>query len=129
MTIGPHCDLAYGHAAETVNASALLCPAAGTSALVYESVPGREDWQTFDGDVGDALLFPGGAALHYSAENTTGAWRWSLDARVVAGDAMSAYDSGGYLADALCESGAWRRISPDAVGVDPRVGLPFDRGR
>ena len=58
MTLGPHCDAAYGHAPSTAIVSCLLTSAYGTNALIYESSPGREDWQAFEGAEGEALAFP-----------------------------------------------------------------------
>ena len=48
LTIGPHCDAAYGHEPRTLNVTVPLTAAAGTSALVTESAPGREDWHSFE---------------------------------------------------------------------------------
>ena len=128
MTLGPHCDAAYGHAASTIIVSALLTPAYGTNALIYETKPGREDWTAFEGSEGAALAFPGGLAAHFTSENTTGVTRWSIDARVlVDDDATSAYDAGSYFAVAERVGGAWRRVGDEIDAVDPRVGIPFDR--
>ena len=128
MTLGPHCDAAYGHAASTIIVSALLTRAFGTNALIYESSPGRENWTAFEGAEGEALAFPGGLAAHFTSENTTGHTRWSIDARVVTvDDAKSAYDEGGYFAVAERVGDAWRRVGEEIEAVDPRVGIPFDR--
>jgi hypothetical protein len=128
MTLGPHCDAAYGHAPSTVIVSCLLTPAYGTNALIYESNPGREDWTAFEGSEGAALAFPGGLAAHFTSENTTGVTRWSIDARVlVDAEAESAYDAGSYFAVAERVGGAWRRVGDEIDAVDPRVGIPFDR--
>ena len=127
MTLGPHCDAAYGHAPSTVIVSCLLTRAYGTNALIYESNPGREDWTAFEGAEGEALAFPGGLAAHFTSENTTGVTRWSIDARVLVDDATSAYDAGSYFAVAERVGGAWRRVGDGADAVDPRVGIPFDR--
>ena len=128
MTLGPHCDAAYGHAPSTLIVSCLLTPAYGTNALIYESSPGLEDWTTFEGSEGAALAFPGGLAAHFTSENTTGVTRWSIDARVVMLDgATSAYDAGCYFAVAERVGGAWRRVGDEIDAVDPRVGIPFDR--
>ena len=124
MTLGPHCDAAYGHAPSTVIVSCLLTPAHGTNALIYETNPGRENWTAFEGSEGSALAFPGGLAAHFTSENTTGRARWSIDA--VAGSSTSAYD-GGYFAVAERVGGAWRRVGDGVDAVDPRVGIPFDR--
>ena len=108
--------------------SCLLTPAYGTNALIYESIPGREDWTAFTGSVGEALAFPGGLAAHFTSENTTGVTRWSLDARVlVYADAESTYDAGCYFAVAERVGDAWRRVGDGIGAVDPRVGIPFDR--
>ncbi|KAJ1462145.1 hypothetical protein M885DRAFT_409777, partial [Pelagophyceae sp. CCMP2097] len=85
LTIGPHVDAAYGHAAATMNISALLTKARGTNALVYESAPGVEDWRPFEGRPGNALCFEGGSAAHFTTENTTLDTRVSLDVRLVSG--------------------------------------------
>ena len=128
MTLGPHCDAAYGHAASTIIVSALLTRAFGTNALIYESSPGRENWTAFEGSEGAALAFSGGLAAHFTSENTTGHTRWSIDARVVTvDDAKSAYDEGGYFAVAERVGDAWRRVGEEIEAVDPRVGIPFDR--
>ena len=128
MTLGPHCDAAYGHAPSTLIVSCLLTPAYGTNALIYESSPGRENWTAFEGSAGAALAFPGGLAAHFTSENTTGVTRWSIDARVlVDAEAESAYDAGSYFAVAERVGGAWRRVGAGADAVDPRVGIPFDR--
>ena len=126
MTLGPHCDAAYGHAASTIIVSALLTRAFGTNALIYESSPGRENWTAFEGAEGSALAFPGGLAAHFTSENTTGVTRWPIDARVVA-DSTSAYDAGCYFAVAERVGDAWRRVGDEIDAVDPRVGIPFDR--
>ena len=126
MTLGPHCDAAYGHAPSTLIVSCLLTPAYGTNALIYETQPGREDWTAFEGSEGSALAFPGGLAAHFTSENTTGVTRWSIDARVVA-DSTSAYDAGCYFAVAERVGGAWRRVGDEIDAVDPRVGIPFVR--
>ena len=42
MTLGPHCDAAYGHAPSCIIVSALLTRAFGTNALIYESSPGSD---------------------------------------------------------------------------------------
>ena len=126
MTLGPHCDAAYGHAPSTSIVSCLLTPAYGTNALIYESKPGREDWTAFEGAEGEALAFPGGLAAHFTSENTTGVTRWSIDARVVV-SSTSAYDAGCYFAVAERVGGAWRRVGDEIDAVDPRVGIPFDR--
>ena len=127
MTLGPHCDAAYGHAASTIIVSALLTRAYGTNTLIYETNPGREDWQAFEGAEGEALAFPGGLAAHFTSENTTGRTRWSIDTRVVADSSTSAYDAGSYFAVAERVGGAWRRVGGETDAVDPRVGIPFDR--
>ena len=128
MTLGPHCDAAYGHAPSSTIVSALLTRAFGTNALIYESSPGREDWTAFEGSEGAALAFPGGLAAHFTSENTTGVTRWSIDARVVlSDDATSAYDAGSYFAVAERVGDAWRRVGDEIDAVDPRVGIPFDR--
>ena len=127
MTLGPHCDAAYGHAPSTLIVSCLLTPAYGTNALIYESSPGRENWTAFEGSEGAALAFPGGLAAHFTSENTTGVTRWSIDARVLVDDATSAYDAGSYFAVAERVGGAWRRVGDEIAVVDPRVGIPFDR--
>jgi hypothetical protein len=127
MTLGPHCDAAYGHAPSTVIVSCLLTSAYGTNALIYESSPGRENWTAFEGAEGEALAFPGGLAAHFTSENTTGVTRWSIDARVVADSSTSAYDAGSYFAVAERVGGAWRRVGDEIDAVDPRVGIPFDR--
>ena len=126
MTLGPHCDAAYGHAASTIIVSALLTRAFGTNALIYESSPGREDWTAFEGSEGAALAFPGGLAAHFTSENTTGVTRWSIDVRVVF-SSTSAYDAGSYFAVAERVGDAWRRVGDEIDAVDPRVGIPFDR--
>ena len=94
--------------------------------MIYETNPGREDWQAFEGAEGEALAFPGGLAAHFTSENTTGVTRWSIDARVVA-DSTSAYDAGCYFAVAERVGGAWRRVGDEIDAVDPRVGIPFVR--
>ena len=130
MTLGPHCDAAYGHAPSTVIVSCLLTPAYGTNALIYETNPGRENWTAFEGSEGAALAFPGGLAAHFTSENTTGVTRWSIDARVLVDDSStSAYDAGSYFAVAERVGGAWRRVGDEIDAVDPRVGIPFDRTR
>jgi hypothetical protein len=127
MTLGPHCDAAYGHAPSALIVSCLLTPAYGTNALIYESSPGRENWTAFEGSEGAALAFPGGLAAHFTSENTTGVTRWSIDARVLVADATSAYDKGCYFAVAERVGGVWRRVGDEIDAVDPRVGIPFDR--
>ena len=98
FSIGPHCDLAYGHSIASLNFYIpLSAPIVGTNAIYMETQPGREDWQpvlnnsretnsNYDTgckeEEGSVVLFDGVECLHFTLENTTPFTRVSLDFRV-----------------------------------------------
>lgn len=83
FSIGPHCDMAYGHSIGNINFHIPLTPTYGTNALYTESRPGREDWHPLSlKSVGMGFVFDGARCLHYSLENTTVHTRVSLDFRI-----------------------------------------------
>lgn len=83
FSIGPHCDMAYGHSIGNINFHIPLTPTYGTNALYTESRPGREDWHPLTTkSVGMGFVFDGARCLHYSLENTTCHTRVSIDFRV-----------------------------------------------
>lgn len=124
LTIGPHCDAMYGHVPTTLNVIVPLTPCRGTACLVYESLPGKEDWTRLEADgCGRALFFAGGLATHFTSENTTGVTRVSLDARLLTTVPTGQYERG-YYVRATFERGRWR-IDRDSSPLDARIGLPF----
>lgn len=86
FSIGPHCDLVYGHHPASVNFYVPLTPIYGTSSLYLESSIGKEDWHPIIGNYGAIKKFPGATCLHWTPENTTEATRVSLDVRLIDGN-------------------------------------------
>jgi len=83
FSIGPHCDMAYGHSIGNINFHIPLTPTFGTNALYTESHPGREDWHPLTAKSnGLGYVFDGARCLHFSLENTTDRTRVSLDFRI-----------------------------------------------
>ena len=83
FSIGPHCDMAYGHSMGNINFHIPLTPTFGTNCLFTESHPGREDWHPLKTkSVGLGFAFDGARCLHYTLENTTQRTRVSLDFRI-----------------------------------------------
>eukprot|EP00553_Chaetoceros_curvisetus_P011245 CAMPEP_0204635148 /NCGR_PEP_ID=MMETSP0717-20131115/30918_1 /ASSEMBLY_ACC=CAM_ASM_000666 /TAXON_ID=230516 /ORGANISM="Chaetoceros curvisetus" /LENGTH=376 /DNA_ID=CAMNT_0051653809 /DNA_START=40 /DNA_END=1170 /DNA_ORIENTATION=- len=83
FSIGPHCDMAYGHSMGNINFHIPLTPTFGTNALYTESHPGREDWHPLKTkSVGLGFSFDGARCLHFTLENTTNQTRVSLDFRI-----------------------------------------------
>lgn len=87
FSIGPHCDVAYGHSVASLNFYVPLTPTRGTNPLFVESQAGREDWRPllYEGsneENGVAFLFDGAQCIHFTLENTTPFTRVSLDFRV-----------------------------------------------
>ena len=83
FSIGPHCDMAYGHSMGNINFHIPLTPTFGTNCLFTESRPGREDWHPLKTkSVGLGFAFDGARCLHYTLENTTQRTRVSLDFRI-----------------------------------------------
>lgn len=128
VTIGPHCDAQYGHDPRTVNVHLPLTAAYGTNALVVEHRVAAEDFEPLEARAfGAAFAFVGGAAAHFTTENTTRHTRCSIDARVRCfGDADDIYERDGYFAKATKRGGVWVRQTP-RVEPDARVGLPWTR--
>lgn len=83
FSIGPHCDMSYGHSVGNINFHIPLTPTYGTNALYSESYPGREDWHPLKTkSVGLGFCFDGARCLHFTTENTTETTRVSLDFRI-----------------------------------------------
>lgn len=83
FSIGPHCDMAYGHSMGNINFHIPLTPTFGTNCLFTESHPGREDWHPLKTkSVGLGYAFDGARCLHFTLENTTQSTRVSLDFRI-----------------------------------------------
>jgi len=83
FSIGPHCDMAYGHSIGNINFHIPLTPTFGTNALYTETHPGREDWHPLTAKSrGLGYIFDGARCLHFSLENTTERTRVSLDFRI-----------------------------------------------
>lgn len=83
FSIGPHCDMAYGHSIGNINFHIPLTPTYGTNALYTETHPGREDWHPLTAKSrGLGYIFDGARCLHFSLENTTPRTRVSLDFRI-----------------------------------------------
>lgn len=83
FSIGPHCDMAYGHSIGNINFHIPLTPTYGTNCVYTESHPGREDWHPLKTkSVGLGYVFDGARCLHFTLENTTPTTRVSLDFRI-----------------------------------------------
>ena len=83
FSIGPHCDMSYGHSMGNINFHIPLTPTYGTNALYTESHPGREDWHPLKTKaIGLGYVFDGARCIHYTMENTTRHSRVSLDFRI-----------------------------------------------
>ena len=83
FSIGPHCDIAYGHSVGNINFHIPLTPAFGTNALYVEGFPGREDWHALGSkSPGLGYIFDGARCLHFTLENTTERTRVSIDFRI-----------------------------------------------
>lgn len=83
FSIGPHCDMAYGHSMGNINFHIPLTPTKGTNALYTESHPGREDWHPLKTkSIGLGYSFDGARNLHFTLENTTDQSRVSIDFRI-----------------------------------------------
>ena len=83
FSIGPHCDMAYGHSLGNINFHIPLTPTYGTNCLYTESHPRREDWHPLTAkSVGLGYAFDGARSIHFSLENTTKHTRVSLDFRI-----------------------------------------------
>lgn len=83
FSIGPHCDMSYGHSVGNINFHIPLTPTYGTNALYTESYPGREDWHPLKTkSAGLGFCFDGARCLHFTTENTTETTRVSLDFRI-----------------------------------------------
>ena len=83
FSIGPHCDIAYGHSIGNINFHVPLTPCGGTNALFTESHPGKEDWHPLRSkSPGLGYVFDGARCLHFALENTTVTTRVSLDFRI-----------------------------------------------
>jgi len=83
FSIGPHCDMAYGHSIGNINFHIPLTPTYGTNALYAESHPGREDWHPLKTkSIGLGYSFDGARCLHFTLENSTMHTRVSLDFRI-----------------------------------------------
>jgi len=83
FSIGPHCDMVYGHSIANINFHIPLTPTFGTNALYTETHPGKEDWHPLTAkSLGLGYIFDGARCLHFSLENTTNRTRVSLDFRI-----------------------------------------------
>ena len=83
FSIGPHCDASYGFSQGNINFYVPLTRIYGTNSLILESSPGLEDWHTIELEYGNLKRFYGSQCSHFTAENTTGQTRISLDFRVI----------------------------------------------
>lgn len=102
FSIGPHCDIAYGHSIGNINFHIPLTPAFGTNALYVEGFPGREDWHPLSSrSPGLGYIFDGARCLHFALENTTERTRVSVDFRI----AITALCSKGILDDRFSSAG------------------------
>lgn len=83
FSIGPHCDMSYGHSMGNINFHIPLTPTYGTNCVFTESHPGKEDWHPLKTkSVGLGYVFDGARCLHFTLENTTQSTRVSLDFRI-----------------------------------------------
>jgi len=83
FSIGPHCDMSYGHSLGNLNFHIPLTPTYGTNALFTERHTGREDWHPLTTkSFGLGYRFDGARCLHFTLENTTEYTRVSLDFRI-----------------------------------------------
>lgn len=151
LSIGPHCDAAYGHSIGNLNFHIPLTATGGTNALYTESYAGKEDWHPLTANsVGLGYLFDGARCLHFSMENTTCSTRVSLDFRVAIYrdddspglctremlDDHFAREGPGYYDEAVIDTGfrgfsyqelfvARKRNPRVLLEPDKRVGFPF----
>ena len=147
FSIGPHCDVAYGHSTASLNVHVPLTACYGTNALYTESSPGSEDWHALTAlGPGNFCVFHGAQCLHFTLENTTHDTRVSLDFRVaLSGNGDSGIFSGlesltdrysdppGYYdwMDATMDDDdggdirVQKRYANRFLSPDRRVGFPF----
>ena len=85
FSIGPHCDAQYQAPDGNLNYYLPLTAIGGTNSLYLESEPGAEDWHPLELSYGELQTFYGVYCAHFTAENTTGTTRASLDFRLVPG--------------------------------------------
>jgi len=115
FSIGPHCDMAYGHSIGNINFHIPLTPTFGTNALYTETHSGREDWHPLAAkSCGLGYIFDGARCLHFSLENTTDCTRVSLDFRI-----------------AIYRKSSCRSVHPDSIfmqnySVETSVAEDFD---
>ena len=127
FSIGPHCDIAYGHSIGNLNFHIPLTPVFGTNALYTESHPGREDWHPLTTkSVGLGYLFDGARCIHFALENTTNVSRVSIDFRIAIyrKRGTSAPFDGGLCTKLILEDRFWREGSGyyDEAIIDLGVG-------
>mmetsp|Transcript_17808 Transcript_17808/g.21778 ORF Transcript_17808/g.21778 Transcript_17808/m.21778 type:complete len:516 (+) Transcript_17808:710-2257(+) len=92
FSIGPHCDMSYGHSMGNINFHIPLTPTFGTNALYAESHPGREDWHPLKTkSIGLGYSFDGSRNLHFTLKNSTQRTRVSLDFRIAIHRDSTAY--------------------------------------
>lgn len=83
FSIGPHCDISYGHSMGNINFHIPLTPTFGTNCVYTESHPGKEDWHPLKTkSVGLGYIFDGARCIHFGLENMTESTRVSLDFRI-----------------------------------------------
>ena len=88
----------------------------GTNSLYLESEPGAEDWHPLELSYGELQTFYGVYCAHFTAENTTGTTRASLDFRLVPGGCYETradcqpvdFKVGGYYSEAAWSEPAGR---------------------
>ena len=86
FSIGPHCDAQYQAPEVNLNFYVPLTKEIwGTNSLYLESEPGKEDWHPLELKYGELTTFCGVHCSHFTAENTTGISRVSLDFRLIPG--------------------------------------------
>ena len=83
FSLGPHCDITYGHSIGNINFHIPLTATCGTNALYSESGVGKEDWHPLLANApGLGYIFDGARCIHFTLENTTDRTRVSLDFRI-----------------------------------------------
>jgi hypothetical protein len=83
FSIGPHCDMSYGHSMGNINFHIPLTPTFGTNCVYTESHPGKEDWHPLKTkSVGLGYIFDGARCIHFGLENMTESTRVSLEFRI-----------------------------------------------
>ena len=148
FSIGPHCDVSYGHHPCSINCYVLLTDITddeSASVLFLESAPNRQDWHPILGSYGTIHCFPGAISTHWTTENHTRKTRVSLDFRIIPGSFFEDFSCGGSLPggqkdvyrmksgyynscrrEENCDEPKWTRRGPIVSPKgDPRFGYPW----